>query len=133
MVGDHLIHPREAIEMVPIELARLWYAQCSQNALRIPAKESGTSARHATASDPARMAFARSSFGGVFDVIPVLPPCVWTSTEMDLLRTSSAAEAVSAVWAAAVEPRGPTWPASIAPTEVIAVLNIQCRGVTVYP
>src|SRR5437870_5806792 len=42
------------------------------------------------------MAFARSSFGGAFDVIPVLPPCVWTSTEIDLRRTSSAAEAASA-------------------------------------
>jgi hypothetical protein len=81
--------------------------------LRIGA--SGTSARHATASDPARIAFARSSFSGAFEVIPVLPPWVWTSIEMDLRSTSSAAEAVSAVRAAAVEPRGPTAPASIAP------------------
>jgi hypothetical protein len=35
---------------------------------------SGTSARHATASDPVRMAFARSSVGGAFDVIPGLSP-----------------------------------------------------------
>jgi hypothetical protein len=71
------------------------------------------------------MAFARSSLGGAFEVIPVLPPCVWTSTEMDLRNTSSAAEAVSAVRAAAVEPRGPTSPESIAPTEVSTVLDIQ--------
>src|SRR6516162_2502732 len=60
------------------------------------------------------MAFASSSFGGAFDVIPVMPPCGWTSTETDLRRTSSAADAVSAVWAAVVEPRGRTAPASIA-------------------
>src|ERR1700740_2088868 len=89
---------------------------------------SGTSARHATASDPARMPFARSSLGGAFDVIPVVPPCVWTSTEMDFRRTSSAAEAFAAVWAAAVEPRGAT-PPSIAPTELRTVPHIQYRRV----
>src|SRR3981189_2309356 len=94
---------------------------------------SGTSARQATATDPARMASARSSFGGAFDVIPVLPPCVWTSTEMDLRRTPSARGAVSAVGAAVVDPRGPTWPVSMAPTEAIAALNIQGRGVRAYP
>jgi hypothetical protein len=63
--------------------------------------------RHAAASDPARIAFPRSSFGGAFDVIPVLPPCVWTSMDIDLRRTSNAADALSAIRAAAVEPRGP--------------------------
>ena len=38
VVGDHFIHPGEALEMVPIELARLGCAQCGQNALRIPAE-----------------------------------------------------------------------------------------------
>src|SRR5262245_42126274 len=42
---------------------------------------SGTSARQATASDPVRIAFARSSLGGAVDVIPLAPPCVWTSTD----------------------------------------------------
>jgi hypothetical protein len=79
------------------------------------------------------MAFARSSLGGACDVIPVLPPWVWTSTEMDLRRTSSAAKAVSAVRAAAVEPRDPTSPASIVPTEVSAVLHIHRRGVRSCP
>jgi dienelactone hydrolase len=53
-------------------------------------------------------------------------------TEMDFRKTSSAAEAVSAVWAAAVEPRGPTSPASIAPTELSGMPQIQVRGVWVY-
>ena len=52
--------------------------------------------------------------------------------EMDFRKTSSAAEAVSAVWAAAVEPRGPTSPASIAPTELSGMPQIQVRGVWVY-
>jgi hypothetical protein len=49
--------------------------------------------------------------------MPVLPPWLCTSTEIDLRSTSSAAAAVSAVRAASVEPTGPTSPASIAPTE----------------
>src|SRR5215472_9086536 len=88
---------------------------------------SGTSARHVTASDPARMALARSSFGGAFDVIPVLPPWEWTSTDIDLRRTWSAADAISAVLAADVEPGGPTAPASIASTEADAGPHIECR------
>jgi hypothetical protein len=55
---------------------------------------------------------------------------MWTSTEMDFRRTSSAAEAVVAVWAAAVEPRGSTPPPSIAPTEVSIVPHIQFRRVS---
>src|SRR6516165_4881587 len=94
---------------------------------------SGTSARQATASDPARMAFARSSFGGALDVIPVLPPCEWTSTEMDLRSTSSAADALSALRAAAVDPRGPPSPASIAPTEVSALPHSHGGGEGLYP
>ena len=66
-------------------------------ALRPSTGQSGTSARQATASEPARIAFARSSFGGAFEVIPVLPPWLWTSTEIDWRSTASAAEAVSAV------------------------------------
>jgi hypothetical protein len=42
---------------------------------------------------------------------------------MDLRSTSSAAEAVSAVRAAAVEPRGPAPPVSITPTEIAAELH----------
>jgi len=53
-------------------------------------------------------------------------------TEMDFRKRSSAAEVVSAVWAAAVEPRGPTSPASIAPTEPSGMPQIQVRGVWVY-
>jgi hypothetical protein len=53
-------------------------------------------------------------------------------TEMDFRKTSSAAEAVSAVWAAAVGPRGPTSPASIAPTELSGMPQVQVRGVWVY-
>src|SRR6516164_4335670 len=94
---------------------------------------SGTSARHATASDPARMPFARSSPGGAFEVIPAVPPCVCTSTEMDFRRTSSAAEAVAPVSAAAVEPPGPPPPPSIAPKEVSIVPHIQLRRVSARP
>src|SRR6266850_3940578 len=92
MAGDHLVHPSEALEMMLIELARLGGAHRGQNALVFLPRTgpSGTSARHATASDPVRMAFARSPFGGSFDVIAVLPPWVCTSTEMDLRSTSSA-------------------------------------------
>jgi hypothetical protein len=39
MIGDHLVHPGEALEMVPIELSRLGGAHRSQNALRIPAED----------------------------------------------------------------------------------------------
>ena len=39
MFGDHLIHPCEALEMVPIELARLGGAHRGQDALRIPAQD----------------------------------------------------------------------------------------------
>src|SRR5271165_891964 len=91
MVGDHLIHPSEALEMVPVELARLRCTHRGQNPLRIPAKDRAV--RHvgrACDGKRSRMAFPSSSFGGAFDVIPALPPCVWTSTEMDLRRTSSA-------------------------------------------
>src|SRR5438309_7434314 len=94
---------------------------------------SGTSARHATASDPARMALARSSLGGAFDVIPVIPPCVWTSTEIDFRRIWSAAEAVSAVSAASVEPRGAAPPLSIAPTELGTWLPIHGGGASACP
>src|SRR6266480_1988694 len=70
---------------------------------------SGRSARHATASDPARIAFARSSFGAAFEVIPVLPP--WTSTEIDLRYysfgnvTAGLGASPPLVWPAAVSAR----------------------------
>ena len=38
MAGDHFIHPSEALEMVPVELPRLWCAHRGQNALRIAAE-----------------------------------------------------------------------------------------------
>jgi hypothetical protein len=41
------------------------------------------------------MSRAKSPLGGAFEVIPVLPPWVCTSTEIDLRKTSSAAEALS--------------------------------------
>src|SRR5438552_10425377 len=79
------------------------------------------------------MAFARSSLGGALDVIPVIPPCVWTSTEIDFRRISSAAEVVAAVWAASVEPRGAAPPLSIAPTELVAGLPIHGGGASACP
>src|SRR5262249_8211515 len=87
----------------------------------------------ATAKEPARIAFVRSRLGGAFEVIPVVPPWLWTSNEMDLRRTSSAVEASSAVRAAAVEPRGPTPPDSIAPTETSGALRTQGWGATTWP
>ena len=39
VVGDHPIHPGEALEVVPIELARLGRAQRRQNAPRVPAED----------------------------------------------------------------------------------------------
>ena len=135
VVGDQLVHPGEAVEVVPVKLARLRRANGGERAfaLRPSTGQSGTSARQATASDPARIAFARSSLGGAFEVIPVLPPWLWTSTEMELRSTASAAAVVSAVRAAAVEPRGPTAPASIAPTEASGVLHIQGWGARACP
>src|SRR5579883_3349451 len=76
------------------------------------------------------MPLARSPLGGACEVMPVAPPCVWTSTEMDFLRISSAAAVFSAVSAAAVEPLGAAPPASIAATEPTAVLHIHCRRVS---
>jgi hypothetical protein len=65
MVGDHLIHPIEAPKMVLVELAGLWGAQRAEDAGRSSAEDGpGTSARHATANDPARMPFTRLSLGG---------------------------------------------------------------------
>src|SRR5256885_17127699 len=76
---------------------------------------SGTSARHATARDPARIAFARSLLGGAFDVMPLLPPCVCTSIEIDLRSTASAADAPSAVLAAVGGSPRPIPPAPVVP------------------
>jgi hypothetical protein len=70
------------------------------------------------------MWFARSSLGDACEVMAVFPPWVWMSTEMDLRRTSSALDAASAVLAAAVEPRGPASPASIATIEGPAAVHI---------
>ena len=52
---------------------------------------------------------------------------------MDLRSTSSAAAAVSAVRAAAVEPRGPASPASIAPTETSGAFHSQGPGAATWP
>jgi hypothetical protein len=65
--------------------------------------------------------------------MPVLPPWLWTSTEMVLRSTASAAAVVSAVCAAAVEPCGPTSPASIAPTETSGLLHTQDWGAATWP
>jgi len=89
----------------------------SAPSLRPSIGRSGTSARQATASEPARIASPRSSLGGAFEVIPLLPPWLWTSTEIDRRSTASAAEAFSAVSAASVEPGGPASPASITATD----------------
>jgi hypothetical protein len=90
-------------------------------------------ARQAIASDPARIASARSLFGGAFEMMPVLPPWLWTSTEMELRRTASAAAVVSAVRAASVEPGGPASPASIAPTAASGMLPVHAWGATTWP
>ena len=119
VVRNHLVDPGKAIEMVAVEFARFRRAQRRQRAGRVAAKDRAVG-HVGKAGDRERSrahALARSPFGGAFDVIPVVPPWVWTSTEIDLRSTSSAAAAVSAVCAAAVEPTGPTSPANIAPTE----------------
>ena len=67
---------------------------------------SGTSARQATASDPVRIAFARSSLGGAVDVIPLAPAMRMDVDRDRARRTASAAAIVSAICSAAVEPRG---------------------------
>src|ERR1700730_5474864 len=79
------------------------------------------------------IAFARSPLGGAVGVMSVLPPWLWTSTEIELRRTPSAAAAVSALCAASVEPRGPALPASIAPTETGGVLHTQGGGAMTWP
>jgi len=76
VIGDHLVHPGETFEMMAVELARPGMSARPReppSAFLARIGPSGTSARHATASDPARMALARSSFGGAFDVIPFFP------------------------------------------------------------
>ena len=108
-------------------------AASAPSAVRPSTGQSGTSARQATASDPARIALARSSLGGAFEAIPVLPPWLWTSTEIEPRSTASAAAVVSALRAASVEPRGPPAPASIAPTEASGVPQIQGWGASVCP
>ena len=75
VLGDQLVHPRQPVEMVAVQFSgcRCAHLRSAPSALR-PRTASGTSARQATASDPARIAFARSSLGGAFEVIPLLPP-----------------------------------------------------------
>ena len=135
VTGDQLVHPGEAVEVVAVKLTWCRRSNFGETALglRVSTGQSGTSARHATASDPARIAFARSPLGGAFDVMPVLPPWQCTWTEMELRRTESAAAAVSAACAACVEPRGPTSPASIAPTETSGVLPTLGWGAATWP
>ena len=135
MIDDQFVHPGEAVEVVTVKLVRCRRSNFGETALglRVSTGQSGTSARHATASDPARIAFARSPLGGAFDVMPVLPPWQCTWTEMELRRTESAAAAVSAACAACVEPRGPTSPASIAPTETSGVLPTLGWGAATWP
>lgn len=135
MIGDQLIHPCKALQVVAIELARLRRAHHSQSALRIPAEYRAVrhvrEARDRKRSRPhvIRKIVARRRLRGD----PVFPPWVWTSTEMVFRGMPSAAEAVSAVRATAVEPRGPTPPASIASTEGSAMLHSQGRGVRACP
>jgi hypothetical protein len=111
--------------MVAIEPARL-----RPDAFRPSTGPSGTLARHATARDPARMPVARSSFGGAWETMPVVPPCVWTSTEMNLPRTARAAERSSDVTVAAIAEGWSAQPPSMAPTEVSTVPRIQFRRVS---
>jgi len=75
MTGDQLVHPGKAVDVVAVKLARRRRSHHSESpsVLRPSTGQSGTSARQATASDPARIAFARSPLGGAFDVMPVLP------------------------------------------------------------
>ena len=69
------------------------------------------------------MAAARSPLGGAFEVIPVRPPWLCTSTEMCRRSTSSAAELLSAASAAAVDPEAPPAPASIAGIGISGAAN----------
>ena len=58
VTGDQLVHPGEAVEVVPVELARRRRAHRDEHALPRcdpSTGPSGTSARQAIASDPARM------------------------------------------------------------------------------
>jgi hypothetical protein len=68
------------------------------------------------------VAYSRRAASALADAI--------TALEMTVRRTSSAAEAVVAVWAATVEPRSPVPPTSIAPTEVSIERHIQFRRVS---
>jgi len=131
-------HPRSRAALLyapPRDRQRLGRAQRGEDAGRIPAEDG--SVRHVReARDRERSrthAVREIAVGGAFDTMPVVPPWVWTSTEIDFRRMSSTAEAVSAVWAAAVEPRGATPPPSIAATEVSTVLHIHCRRVSAWP
>jgi hypothetical protein len=94
VLGDQFVHPRQAIEVVGVGQSRFGRAQRGEDPVGISALPrmggSGKSARRATASDPASIPLARSPLGGACDLMPVVPPWVWTSTEMDFRRTSSA-------------------------------------------
>ena len=135
MISNQFVHPSETLEVVLIEFTGCRRAQhgSAPSALRPRIGPSGTSARQATASDPARMSRAISPLGGAEEVIPVLPPCVWTSTEMDLRTHRGRPTRLSAVLAAAVEPRRATPPASIAGAGIIAALHIPGMCAKTWP
>jgi hypothetical protein len=113
--GDHLVRPIEPLEMVLVESARFRCPHGGEYAGLIPGKNGS-------------VRYVRKA-GDRQGSRPVVPPWVWTSTDMEFRRTSSAAAAVSAVWAAAVEPRRSKPPPTIAATEV-SVLHIQRRRVS---
>jgi hypothetical protein len=81
MVGDHLVHPGEAVEMLRVQQARLRCAQRGEDARPHSCRGSERPGH------PLREVAA----GGAFEMIPVVPPWVWTSTEMDFRRRSNEA------------------------------------------
>ena len=121
--------------MVFVELPRLRLAQrTGPPAAFLPRiGPSGTSARHATANDAARMPFARSSLGGAFRHDAGCSPVGMDIDGNGFPKHVERRGGVSAVWAAAVEPRGAKPPQSIVPTEPRAVLHIHFRRVSACP
>jgi len=136
MICDHLIHPSWTIEMVRVELSRLGGAQRGENACRIPGKD-GT-VRHVGQVCHRK----RSRPHGAREVVVVRrrfsrdPGLAAMRIDIDrdgLAQNVERNRGRLAAWAAAVPPRAPTSPASIALTEVSAAPHVQCRGARACP
>ena len=114
--------------MVLVESARFRCPHGGEYAGLIPGKNgvSGSVRKAGDRQPSCLIAFGEIIAGMRRRCISRAPATVRTSTEMEFRRTSRAAAAVSAVWAAAVEPRRSKPPPTIAATEV-SVLHIQRR------